>query len=890
MALLLSYVGVDAQNYRKWDFTNWSATTVNNLVTDAAASSTEGWSDIEKADDAGPGKVAPEATAGKCFWEASMQGTSEGATLKANGAVIDELEGLFFVHTDAKRNLALAVNYPSTSLGTYHGGSYLWLGGATKNYFIIPNVKPGQPIKMGVESHKPADARGVELYIYKSDKTKGDKLTAPDGTTVAVPKEYTEQEWAVPSSAEGQNDEGNYDILVYNTNGCHIYFIEVGSSDQKSKIAYLYQGVADGALAVAQGIENYEVEAIDVASASITADQLKTYDAIVVAANIAADNAAAAAIKEAIAWTPIVNMNAALYAAWGLGEATTTDTEFLKINEANNSLLKGIELTEDEAGMLLFAGGNVAGITLGDYFKNDIVPATVLDNETLAGIHIHNNGHNSYAYVPFSEEASDEAKALLANAISAAANSKANITETPAPTFTLTYKNMETEVSIKDANSSAAIYYTTDGSAPTEASTPYTEPIVITTAGTTVKAVAVADGYLLSSVAEKAVDLKQQAAAPSIIFEKNGSTSTVTITADEGDIWYSFTNTNDSTKAAKYQGPVVVKYPRTIYAFVAVKDKVNSEVASTNVEVENFQPRIDILAHMDANKEKYYEKGNKRNSSSSYYGSWGHSKTTYPYYNLEAGYEDVVESDPETGDETTVRRYKELNPEESVDFEDGWMVRSRGQLVSWESLKTGTNYGDKSGYNYATPDDVNPYFPVTDYDVTLADKNTNPDDVTFPYNAYLVTTAKYQGPFDIVVNIASINKPEDDKEHAVVIQTATDGNVWESNWQTAGDTIYIKNMQRLTQNMTRSYEGTDEVYVRVYLSGLNSKVGFYDIYIANQGEKSQALMTGISEQVATPVRTTPAIYGVNGMRQQGMKRGLNIVVDEQGQAKKIFVQ
>ena len=56
------------------------------------------------------------------------------------------------------------------------------------------------------------------------------------------------------------------------------------------------------------------------------------------------------------------------------------------------------------------------------------------------------------------------------------------------------------QVSIADATPSATIYYTTDGTTPTASSTQYTVPIAIS-ASTTLKALAVATGYLHSSVA-----------------------------------------------------------------------------------------------------------------------------------------------------------------------------------------------------------------------------------------------------------------------------------------------------------------------------------------------------------------------------------------------------
>jgi hypothetical protein len=77
----------------------------------------------------------------------------------------------------------------------------------------IPAVKGGSTITMGVESHKPSDARGVQLFAGEEE------LKDANGDAVAAPKTYTEQSWVVPAGA-------SFDITVKNTNGCHIYFID----------------------------------------------------------------------------------------------------------------------------------------------------------------------------------------------------------------------------------------------------------------------------------------------------------------------------------------------------------------------------------------------------------------------------------------------------------------------------------------------------------------------------------------------------------------------------------------------------------------------------------------------------------------------------------------
>ena len=231
---------VVALGNRKWDFTKWSDATVANLKADAAASKLEGWSDVEKQADAEAGAEPTETSKDNCFWATNTMTANADGTLSANGVVIEELKGLVFTEVLNSRNLAIAVNYPE-ALSTYHGGAYLWLGGANKQFFTIPAVAGGSTIKMGVESHKTTDARGVDLLV--------------NGTSIGqfTPTTYDENVWTVP---EGET----VDVVVDNTNGCHVYFIEV-TSDGANSIKEVVKVINNGAvynLAGQKVDENYK--------------------------------------------------------------------------------------------------------------------------------------------------------------------------------------------------------------------------------------------------------------------------------------------------------------------------------------------------------------------------------------------------------------------------------------------------------------------------------------------------------------------------------------------------------------------------------------------------------------------------------------------------------
>lgn len=202
---------------RKWDFTAWSDETKANLAADAATvvpgedgtyPTVTPWRSYEKV--GGPTETDPDREGNAYWYGTAIAGSEE---LVANGVVIAETKGLLF-NTMAAGALAIGVNYPSTSLGTYEGPSYLWIGGKN-NSFTIPSVKSGSKITLGVESHKNTDARGVKLTIN------GEEIGS------AVPTTYEVFNISVPGQL---TDETISDVVVTNTNGCHIYFITVDAT------------------------------------------------------------------------------------------------------------------------------------------------------------------------------------------------------------------------------------------------------------------------------------------------------------------------------------------------------------------------------------------------------------------------------------------------------------------------------------------------------------------------------------------------------------------------------------------------------------------------------------------------------------------------------------
>ena len=889
MAMMLSATGANAQSLRKtWDFrTGFSQQTVNALKGDQEEFGADKYwrnyeSDSNKADE-------------QHYWNASKDAKNgDGFACTHNGGmekVIPELEGLVLGMSNAKKFVITYNGAMKTDAEKYadapenrcpYGPSYVWLNG--KNETIKFKAEVNQTIKIGVESHKDTEARGISL------STSTGTLELTQGNP--VPIFYTECEWMLTG-----DDGAVAEVTLKSTNGCHIYYIIVGEGDDlnanKTKVAYLTagDGASETAYQALAADEMLNVTVLDV-NAAFTPEMLADYDASVISPAIAPDNAAVSTLKQAVAFYPIVNLNAGLYAAWGYGEASTTGLPIALVNDLKSQLLYGFgegDYTVDGENYIVeMSGSDLMAVHLGDYFAGDQMPLVDGNDPTAAVAHVHNPYHNAYIYLAFADDATEVGKKLLVNAIDMAKGSKSEITQSPAPKIALEYKNQNTNITLSMASSTLPrphIYYTLDGSIPTEQSQEYTDVINVWNP-CTVKAVAIAEGYLLSEVAETYVDIFSQPDMAAINCEYQDGKTLVSLTCGtpDVDLWYSFNKAEaaDTTKSMKYTGePIVIALPTDFTAFSVAGKQVFSELAQQRIVVKNAKVRQDQLGLFDANAADWQKGGS---GSTIYFFSWGkNARSIYDTTQEPVG----VDVDPETGDEVPVypeMEYEYYVPENSENY---WEVKSKGQVMIWQNLSVGTDPGNDAGYNPETTGDILSYAKATNHDIQFGGKTSGE-----PCTGAIQSLKKFQGPFDIVTVVGTA--AGGDNQGRMQVEVSKDS----LEWTKVGDEMLTSKVKRLWKTYTRSYDEADEVYVRVVQVGGGSSVQIYNIYILNEGENSTILKQQYDEEFANSgvdgitdvmaAKAATGIYNLNGMRLTQMQHGLNIVVGPDGKAKKVL--
>ena len=914
----------DAQ-CRKWDFTKWSATTQSNLQAGSFANTNSttpeaGWSDVEKSS----GTAPTDISANNCFWQVSHSYIDADGNLLANGAIIEETQGLKYTNS-ADRSLAIALNYPSTSLGDYNGPAYLWLGSSKKSYFTIPNVPADTKIDIGIESHKPSEARGVNLYV---GSTSGTQLNDPDGNAVATPTTYEDQVFYVPTDlTDTPNEDGTYNIVIYNTNGCHLYYIQVGedggSEMDDIKIGYLYDSSYNGAkdadknpvgYAANGGLDldpiyavlsSYDVTPIDYSTLTMTSEELNdsllSFDVVVASEAVSSGNKYAKGLVDIVNKVPMLNLKSFMYKSgvwsWGAGSNPSPKANTIKVNEdyMDDALFADIEMDE-EGQILLFNttaddapyGNLVQGYTVseGSLIASDDVIATV---SGINAIHAHGT-KNEYMLIPLSSDnliangdfnLTDAAMILVGNAVKILAGTKSKVQNAAAPVISQQHSDGLTEVSISCVTPGSTIYYTTDGTDPTTASAVYAEPFTVTEDGVVVKAFAVAHGYNDSSIATATISVQSQNAAPAIDVEGNTGSTTITLTTDEegGNIFFNYQGLTDQKTSQLYTEPIVLCEPATITAFVTSSAKLQSEAVSQEITVGGIPAVKDTVAHFNAGETDWYTNAVLTNDSASFTpaeavaaGVSSGSASAFYYFGKSAWnyYSDEVDHTEAVVDE-------EGNPVKDINGNDSIRTIYKPNPAS---VKTITSTSDTQwmirtqGQVVTGELQLAPATGVGNgetgrYAETAADAIGQPTKgvVDFggktsgePYTMTILSTEKFTAPFDVVTYLGNGSTGSP----YIEVEISEDGE----NWQTV-DSLLFAGTQRYWKKTRLHIAEAGSYYVQVKQVGGSSKAQLYDIYvISTEGE------TGI-EQVAADaeVRSSELMFDLYGRTMQAPVQG-----------------
>jgi hypothetical protein len=164
-----------------------------------------------------------------------------------------------------------------------------------------------------------------------------------------------------------------------------------------------------------------------------------------------------------------------------------------------------------------------------------------------------------------------------------------NAAQTSVPTIATGPKSFvgSVSVAITDSTPNAVIYYTTDGSAPSTASTPYVGPILVTS-NQTINAVASTPGLALSNQTSATYTIAATAVptfSPAAVAYSSAVPVTISDATTGAVIYYTIDGTTPTISSSVYTGPVMVSASQTLMAIALAPGYSASSVGSATYEI-----------------------------------------------------------------------------------------------------------------------------------------------------------------------------------------------------------------------------------------------------------------------------------------------------------------
>ena len=129
------------------------------------------------------------------------------------------------------------------------------------------------------------------------------------------------------------------------------------------------------------------------------------------------------------------------------------------------------------------------------------------------------------------------------------------------------------------------IYYTTDGTQPTEASTQYTAPIILENGDYVITAYFVNDRGIASEVVSKEYHIENKEIPPPEINALSGDyyfPMNIEVADDEGEVYYTTDGSDPTYDSILYTGPIPMPLGRSNYKFARIEGGVTGTVVERN--------------------------------------------------------------------------------------------------------------------------------------------------------------------------------------------------------------------------------------------------------------------------------------------------------------------